>query len=172
MQTFPEPWKIAKVIPLYKKNETTLPENFCPVSLLNTVSKALERAVFNQMVDYFETNALFHPSHHGFRKSHNTTTALIEMIDKWANSFDCGKISAVVALDMSVAFDLVSKNTFLNKLEAYNASYGTIKWVESYLSGRKQRVYVDGSFSSDLQVDTGVPQGSLLGPLFYIIYLY
>ena len=122
------------------------------------------------MVDYFERNGLLHPSHHGFRKGHNTTTALIEMIDKWSQAFDCGDISAVMALDMSAAFDLVDKQLFLQKLQAYKVGDGVLGWVDSYLSNRSQRVYIDGVLSDELPVTVGVPQGSILGPLFYIIF--
>ena len=169
-QTFPESWKTAKIIPLHKKKSELSPENYCPVSLLSSVSKIAERAIFEQLVNYFEKNDLIHPSHHGFRSGHNTTTALIEMMDLWVENFEEGKISAVVTLDMSAAFDLVDKDIFLQKLSAYKAGESVVNWVKSYLSGRKQRVYIDGCLSEELSVETGVPQGSILGPLFYVIY--
>ena len=126
-QTFPEIWKVAKVIPLDKKKDSMDPENYRPVSLLSTVSKILERSIFLQMVKYFEENNLIDSSHHGFQSGHNTATALIKMIDKWVESFDQGNISAVVALDMSAAFDLVNKSILLDKLEAYRVNTDTLK---------------------------------------------
>ena len=87
-QCFPDAWKVAKVIPLHKKKSEVSPENYRPVSLLNSVSKVAERVIFMQLVDYFEKNGLLHPSHHGFCKGHNTTTGLIEMLDRWTESFD------------------------------------------------------------------------------------
>ena len=140
------------------------------MSLLSTVSKIVEKSIFIQLVEYFENNQLIHPSHHGFRTQHNTTTALIEMVDKWIESFDEGKISAVVALDMSAAFDLVDKDILLKKLKAYKVKENTVNWISSYLSDRKQRVYIDGHLSDEIDVTVGVPQGSILGPLLYIIY--
>ena len=163
-------WKMAKVIPLHKKKNEICPENYRPVSLLSTVSKICEKAIFIQLVKYFEGNNLIHPSHHGFRADHNTTTALIEMVDRWLEAFDRGKVSAVVALDMSAAFDLVDKNIFLRKLQAYNADITIINWINSYLSDRRQQVYIDGVLSNELPVNIGVPQGSILGPLIYVIY--
>ena len=108
--------------------------------------------------------------HHGFRAGHNTTTALIEIIDRWIESFEKGKISAVVALDMSAAFDLVDKSVLLKKFEAFKADRNTVAWIDSYLSDRYQRVYIDGALSEKLPMKSGVPQGSILGPLLYIIY--
>ena len=169
-QTYPMKWKMAKVIPLHKKKNEICPENYRPVSLLSTVSKICEKAIFIQLVKYFEGNNLIHPSHHGFRADHNTTTALIEMVDRWLEAFDRGKVSAVVALDMSAAFDLVDKNIFLRKLQAYNADITIINWINSYLSDRRQQVYIDGVLSNELPVNIGVPQGSILGPLIYVIY--
>ena len=169
-QTFPVDWKTAKVIPLHKKKDVSHPENYRPVSLLSSVSKVCEKAIFIQLVTYFESNNLIHPSHHGFRADHNTTTALIEMADRWVESFDEGKLSAVVALDMSAAFDLVDRNILKEKLLAYNLDLSMVNWIDSYLTGRKQRVYIDGVLSEELPVDVGVPQGSILGPLIYVIY--
>ena len=169
-QIFPVQWKISKVIPLHKKDELLYPKNYRPVSLLPILSKILERAAFQQIVDYFEQNQLLHPSHHGFRAKHNTSTALVQMFDVWVDAFDHGDISAVVMLDMSAAFDLVDHNLLLEKLEVYGFDMGSVAWMESYLSRRKQRVYIDGALSEPLNVNVGVPQGSILGPLLYIIF--
>ena len=97
-RTFPIFWKTAKIIPLHKKNEFTDPKNYRPVALLSVFSKILERAVFQQVMEYMEKNNLLHPSHHGFRKSHNTATALLEMTETWLEAFDENKISAAVML--------------------------------------------------------------------------
>ena len=131
----------------------------------------MERAVYEQVVSYFESNDLFHPSHHGFRSKHNTSTALLQMHDVWVEAFDRGDISAVVMLDMSAAaFDLVDHPLLLDKLAVYGFSEGAVSWMQSYLGQRKQKVYVDGSLSEAVDVDPGVPQGSILGPLLYVIF--
>ena len=115
-QKFPEKWKVAKVIPLLKKNEVINPKNYRPVSLLPVISKVLERAIFEQMIQYLEGNNLLHPSHHGFRSHHSTVTALIEMYDQWVEGFENGMLSAVVMLDLSAAFDVVDHSILIQKL--------------------------------------------------------
>ena len=112
-------WKHAKVIPLHKKNEATLPKNYRPVALLAVLSKILERAIFQQIVKYMNKNSLFHPSHHGFRSNHNTTTAILQMTEMWTEALDEKKISAAVMLDLSAAFDTVDTKLLLGKLKLY-----------------------------------------------------
>ena len=167
---FPHQWKTSKIIPLHKKKEVIYPENYRPVSLLPIFSKILERAIFVQVVKYLEENCLIHPSHHGFRQNHNTATALLQMLDVWGEAFEDKDISAVLMLDMSAAFDLVDHDLLVKKLALYGFEKNSLSWVTSYLSNRSQQVYVDGALSSPLEVDVGVPQGSILGPLLYIIF--
>ena len=118
-RTFPLAWKTAKIIPLHNKNELTDPKNYRPVALLSIFSKITERAVFEQVIKYMENNHLLHPSHHGFRKNHSTTTALLEMYDTWLEAFDDNKLSAVIMLDLSAAFDVVDTSILLDKLKLY-----------------------------------------------------
>ena len=102
-RTFPSPWKTSKVVPLHKKDEVIYPKNYRPVSLLPVISKILERAIFDQMINYLEANHLLHPSHHGFRSKHSTVTALIELYDQWIEAFEKDEVSAAVMLDLSAA---------------------------------------------------------------------
>ena len=133
-------------------------------------SKILERAVFCQIIEYMESNQLIHPSHHGFRAKHNTSTALLEMFDGWLEAFDNDDITAVIMLDLSAAFDVVDHKILLDKLNLYGFESKEILWMQSYLTGRSQQVYVDGALSDPLLLEAGVPQGSILGPLLYIIF--
>ena len=167
---FPSAWKTAKIVPLHKKNDRLDPKNYRPVALLSIISKVLERVIFQQIIDYMEGNQLLHPSHHGFRSGRGTATALLEMHDVWVEAFDRKEITATMMLDLSAAFDLVSPEILLKKLAAYGFDELSTNWVESYLTGRTQCVYIDGVLSSPLAVDIGVPQGSILGPLLYIIF--
>ena len=167
---FPEVWKTAKIIPLHKKNDSTSPQNYRPVALLAVFSKILERAIFLQIVKYMNDNLLFHPSQHGFRKNHNTTTAILEMMDQWVEAMDRKNVSASVMLDLSAAFDMVDTDILLQKLKIYGFEANAIMWLQSYLTDRQQQVYVDGHLSKPLPVTLGVPQGSILGPLLYSIY--
>ena len=146
------------------------PKFFRPVSLLPIYSKILERAAFCQIIQYMETNNLLHPSHHGFRAKHNTTTALLQMFDVWLEAFDKDDVTAVIMLDLSAAFDVVDHIILLEKLKIYGFEMKEILWMKSYLTERKQQVYVDGALSESLDLQAGVPQGSILGPLLYIIF--
>ena len=167
---FPTEWKCAKVIPLHKKNEVTYPMNYRPVALLPIISKIVERVVYLQLSEYLEENDLLHPSHHGFRSKHNTSTALLHMVDTWMEALENDEISAVIMLDMSAAFDTIQHDILVSKMKLYGLENCALSWVKSYLSGRSQAVYIDGALSDTLDIETGVPQGSVLGPLFYIIF--
>ena len=147
-----------------QKNEKVYPQNFRPVSLLPICSKILERAVFLQIIDYLESNSLLHPYHHGFRAMHNTSTALIEMMDVWLEALDNENITAVIMLDLSAAFDVVDYSLLLEKLKIYGFQEKEVAWMCSYLTGRKQQVYIDGHLSEPADLEAGVPQGSIFGP--------
>ena len=119
------------------------------------------------MIDYFETNNLLHPNHHGFRANHNTTTALIQMYDTWVEAMDKEEATGVCLLDMSAAFDMVSHPVLLDKLVLYGFDTASHEWIRSYLDGRKQTVCIDGACSPLLSLEVGVPQGSIIAPLLH-----
>ena len=167
---FPDMWKFTKIVPLYKKDDPLNAKNYRPVALIPVLSKVLERVIFLQMIQYMESNNMFHPSHHGYRSGHNTCTALIEMYDSWVEALERGELSGVMFVDLSAAFDCVDHSLLLEKMKLLGFSSACISWCDSYLVGRKQCVYIEGALSEFLGIDVGVPQGSILGPLFYIIY--
>ena len=167
---FPTSWKTAKIIPLYKKDDPLDPKNYRPVAILPVISKVLERVVFLQMSQYLKNNGLLHPNHHGFRASHSTATCLIQMYDKWVEALEEKKFTGVCFLDLSAAFDIVNHPLLLEKLKLYGFDSPSIEWIRSYLFGRHQLVYIEGKMSKLLPVSSGVPQGSILGPLLYIIF--
>ena len=113
---------------------------------------------------------ILHPSHHGFRSRHSTCTALLQMQDLWLDALDKNEITAVIMCDMSAAFDLVNHSILLEKLALYGFQESALSWIRSYLSSRSQRVLVDGCLSDSMNLNTGVPQGSILGPLLYICF--
>ena len=168
---FPNLWKLAKIIPLLKKGDPLNPKNYRPVALLPIFSKVLERVIFKQVVNYVEGNGLLHPSHHGSRAKHSTCTAIIEMYDSWIDSVEAGEMAGVMMLDLSAAFDLVDHSLLLKKLALLGFDQQTVVWFWSYLNGRSQCVYVDGKLSDFEQVPVGVPQGSVLGALLYILFV-
>ena len=167
---FPSLYKAAKVIPLLKKDDPLEPKNYRPVAILCILSKVIERVVFFQIVEYMETNDYIHPNHHGFRAQHSTATAMIQMYDSWVQAVDRGELAGVCMLDMSAAFDVVNHNLLLQKLRLYGFDQKSLARMTSYFSGRTQSVCIDGTLSDPLELTAGVPQGSILGPLCYIIF--
>ena len=167
---FPSLYKMAKVIPLFKKDDPLSPKNYRPVAILCILSKVIERVVFMQIVEYMTKNSLFHPNHHGFRAHHSTTTAMIQMYDSWVQAADKGELTGVCMLDMSAAFDIVDHEILLKKMKLYGFDDKAYNWINNYLTGRTQAVYIDGSLSTFLPVNVGVPQGSILGPLCYVMF--
>ena len=170
-QEFPDCYKRSKIIPLIKKSDDDPlnPKSYRPVSLLPILSKILERAVFVQIEEYIEKNKLLHPSHHGGRAHHSTTTAIIEMHDQWVEAVDKGDMVGCMMLDLSAAYDLANHSLILDKLRMYGFEDSAVGWMRSYLCGRSQCVYIDGELSDVLEVDVGVPQGSVLGGLLYVL---
>ena len=167
---FPTTWKKTKVVPLHKKEDQLNPKNYRPVAIVPILSKILERVIFNQMVQYLNANNLLHPNHHAFRTQHNTTTALIQMYDGWLQAVESGQLAGVCMLDMSAAFDVVDHDLLLQKLSIYGFEESLLAWTRSYLHGRSQCVVINGCLSKLLPLSTGVPQGSILGPLLYTIF--
>jgi hypothetical protein len=168
---FPHRLKIAKVIPLFKKGNPHTFDNYRPISLLSSLSKTFEKVVFNQVYDYFTKNNLFYDSQYGFRKLHSTEFACIEMLDRIVTQLDEGKLPITIYLDLSKAFDTINHGILLQKLKYYGFSDIPLKWFQSYLNDRQQFVCFDGHLSASKTLETGVPQGSILGPLLFLIYV-
>ena len=114
------------MIPLLKKGDSLIAKNYRPVAILPIFSKILERVIFMQIVEYMDINKLFHPNHHGFRKHHNTTTALLQMYDSWIEGVENSELVGVCMLDMSAAFDVVSHQILLDKMKLYGFKEGAI----------------------------------------------
>lgn len=168
---FPDALKIAKVIPIYKKDGDKLLENYRPISILPTISKIFERILFNQIHDYFKQNNLFYKGQYGFRPKHSTELAALELVDRLTQDMDKNEIPLNIFLDLSKAFDTIDHNILLEKLKHYGFSNLSLKLLRCYLTNRKQFVHFDGTNSDLLNIHTGIPQGSILGPLLFIIYI-
>ena len=126
--------------------------------------------MYEELYSYFTANNLFHPSLHGYRKNRSTQTALMQLYDRWVRAASDGKLSGTVLLDLSAAFDLVDPCILLEKLRLYRVNEAVLTWFDSYLRDRQQTVWIDNSFSDLLECEVGVPQGSNLGPLLFLIF--
>lgn len=168
---FPTELKIAKVIPLYKNNDATLINNYRPVSILPLFSKIFEKIMYARLMSFINKHNLLYNLQFGFRKGYNTNLALITLIDKLSEALDNGNHVVGVFLDFSKAFDTVNHNILLKKLNTYGIRGIALKWLSSYLNNRTQYVNFNDENSRYGNIKCGVPQGSVLGPLLYLIYV-
>ena len=167
----PSDFKTARVVPLYKKGDCNYVQNYRPVSVLEVVSKVFERIVHEQLYQYLSSNSVIYKYQSGFRSTFSTNTALTYLGDKIRFNLDKGLYTGVVLLDLQKAFDTVDHHILLSKLRATGADDLAVKWFSSYLKERKQFVDVLGTFSSKEGIRCGVPQGSILGPLLFTLYV-
>jgi len=168
---FPSELKLARVVPIFKAGDPTQVNNYRPISVLSFFSKIFEKIMYNHVLQYMTKNDAFYDRQFGFRQKHSTQLAIITLVDKITKSLDSGDIVISVFLDLKKAFDTVDHCILLNKLSAYGIRGNTLKWFKSYLTERSQYVIFDGAKSETHTVKCGVPQGSILGPLLFIIYM-
>ena len=168
---FPDKLKIAKVLPIHKKGDINLIDNYRPISLLPSLSKVFERIMHQQLVKHFDDNKLFYKNQYGFRTYHSTEMAVLELVDRITCALDNKHLSLGIFLDLSKAFDTLDHYILLDKLKHYGIRGTALKLFETYLLNRSQIVNFKNVISEKLAIKTGVPQGSILGPLLFIIYL-
>ena len=168
---FPENMKIAKVIPLYKGGSKNVYTNYRPVSLLSQFSKVLEKLFDVRLQAFVEKSNILSDSQYGFRSNRSTSLALMELIEEICTGIDNKKLTVGVFIDLKKAFDTIDHNILLEKLEFYGIRGVAHSWIKSYLFSRKQYVQVDNSVSELLSIMCGVPQGSVLGPKLFILYI-
>ena len=170
---FPDHWKKANVVPIHKKGDKQLIENYRPVSLLPICGKVFERLIFNSLFNYFIKNNLLSPHQSSFIPDDSCVQQLISITHEIYNDFDCNPSLEVrgVFLDISKAFDKVWHDGLIYKRKRNSINGDLLRLIESFLSDRYQRVVLNGQTSNWNKIKAGVPQGSILGPLFFLIYI-
>lgn len=173
--TVPENLKLALILPIYKKGDINDYDNYRPINLLSAFSKLLELAVNTRLLNFFSMHSLFNQSQHGFLKNRSTETALIEITESIISALEAKDMTCGVFLDLSKAFDTLNHGILLQKLEAYGVRGVALDWFRSYLYNRQQKVIIQENgvnyYSKCLNVQAGIPQGSILGPILFVIYI-
>jgi hypothetical protein len=167
----PEDWRSANITCLFKKGDRSVPANYRPVSLTSVPCKLLEHIIFHHIISHLELHDFFVDYQHGFRRQRSCETQLIVTLEDISRSLNNKHQVDMLILDFSKAFDTVAHRRLLTKLEHYGIRGEVLHWLESWLTTRHQRVVVDGENSEEVAVSSGVPQGTVLGPLMFLIYV-
>lgn len=169
--SLPSDWKVGKVVPVHKSGNTHSPENYRPISLTSIPCKILEHIIYSHLIDFLETNSFFNNSQHGFRKSFSCETQLACFTNDLFSNTDLGFDTDCIFIDFAKAFDTVSHNLLIHKLSSLNIDPLVLGWIKNFLANRTQYVIANSSSSAPLAVTSGVPQGSVLGPLLFLVYI-
>ena len=168
---FPDQLKVARIVPIFKTGSESKMSNYRPISILPCFSKILERIMYNRLYAYIESSNILYKKQFGFQKNHSTEHAVVKLVDEILTGFDKNEYTLGVFIDLSKAFDTVDHEILLSKLEYYGVKNNNLKWFKNYLTNRKQSVSYDHNHSNLLSVTCGVPQGSILGSLLFLLYI-
>lgn len=169
--TVPQDWKRANVSPIFKKGSRNLPENYRPISLTSIICKMMETLIRDRILGHMKDRNLLSNKQHGFITGRSTVTQLLNYLERCAKSLVNGGVVDSIYLDFAKAFDTVPHRRLLGKMEAYGISGNVLNWVKDYLNERTQTVIVNGETSYTAPVLSGIPQGTCLGPLLFVIYI-
>ena len=161
--------KLADVTPVHKKGRKDMKENFRPISILPILSKNFEKCMFSQMSTFFDN--IFSNQQCGIRKGYSTQHCPLVMLETWKRSVDKGKVFGALLTDLSKAFDCLDHELLTAELKAYDFNLPALRFINDYLSNRKQRTKIENTYSTWLDIIFGVPQGSILGPLLFNVFL-
>ena len=167
----PKPWKEANVSPIFKKGSRREPGNYRPISLTSIAGKIMESFIRDVVLSHLLENNLLTDAQFGFLPKRSCDAQLLSCMEEWTHMLELGHPIDIVYLDFKKAFDSVPHVRLLNKLQAYGVGGKLLAWISDFLQGRRQRVNVDGELSSWRQVESGIPQGSVLGPLCFLVYV-
>jgi len=162
---FPSMAKIAAILPVHKKEERSDKKNYRPLSILSTLSKVFGKLLNSQIIDYMSN--LFSPYVSAYRKCYSTQHVLIRLVEEWREALDNKSVAGAVLMDLSKAFDCIPHELLIAKLDAYGFDIDALKYIYSYLKGRRQCVKINSSHSKYRTILSGVPQGSILGPILF-----
>ena len=170
-RNIPNTWKLANVTPLHKKGPKQQVTNYRPISLTSIICKSMEKFVKDSLMNHMESNQLFTNGQHGHRKGRSCITQLIEVMEDWTEHLDNHNSVDAIYLDFQKAFDTVPHHRLITKLKGYGISGNILEWIKNFLSERKQKVVLNGSNSKWTDVTSGIPHGSVLGPILFTIYI-
>ena len=168
---FPDDWKCARVTPLFKQGESSDLNNYRPISVISVAAKVFKRIVYDQLYNLLSSEEIISKQQSGFRSLHSTVTALLEATDSWAFNIDRGYVNAVVFLDLKKAFNTVDHEILLTKMNRCGIQGKTLDWFKSYLTNHTQQCSVNGCLPDFTTLKCGVPQGTILCPLLFLIYV-
>ena len=168
---FPDPMKLAKIVPIFKSGDKKIISNYRPISVLTFFSKIFEKAISKYLLEFLDSNNTLYKYQFSFRKKFSTSHAIISIVEKINNALSSGKCVAGVFLDFRKAYDTVDHSILLKKLYAYGIRGTILNWFKSYLSNREQFASINNTYSDKNYISCGIPQGSVLGPLLFLIYI-
>ena len=167
----PKEWKTAYVTPIFKKGSKLTPSNYRPVSLTCIACKVMEKVVRARVMKHLQDNNLISMEQHGFVPGRSTITQLLEVLDMWTNIIEEGGSVDIIYMDYQKAFDSVPHRRLIEKVKAHGVGGQVLRWIQDFLSERRQRVVINGTQSQEADVTSGIPQGSVLGPLLFVVFI-